>query len=77
MRMGTASISDSEERILRLPEVLRRFPVSRSACYQGIAMGRYPAGIKLSARTVGWKKSDIDKLLTSLTTDTSRPEMDP
>jgi predicted DNA-binding transcriptional regulator AlpA len=55
-----------EDRILRLPEVLHLFPVSRSAWYQGIAEGRFPAGIKLSTRAVGWKKSDIDKLVTSL-----------
>lgn len=58
--------TDFEERILRLPEVLRLFPVSRSAWYKGVAEGHYPAGTKLSARAVGWKKSDIDKLVTSL-----------
>lgn len=42
------------------------FPVSRSAWYKGIAEGRYPAGIKLSTRTVGWKKSDLDALVASL-----------
>jgi predicted DNA-binding transcriptional regulator AlpA len=58
--------TDSEDRILRLPEVLRLFPISRSAWYKGVAEGRYPAAIKLSARAVGWKKSDIDKLVASL-----------
>lgn len=52
----------SDERLLRLPEVLQIFPVSRSAWYKGIAQGRYPAGIKLSVRTVAWRKSDIDAL---------------
>jgi prophage regulatory protein len=58
--------SDSENRILRSPKVILLFPVSRSAWYKGVAEGRYPAGIKVSARAVGWKKSDIDKLMTSL-----------
>jgi predicted DNA-binding transcriptional regulator AlpA len=66
---------DPEDRILRLPGVLRLFPVSRSAWYQGIAEGRFPAGIKLSERAVGWKKSDIDKLVASLAT--SRPRTVP
>jgi predicted DNA-binding transcriptional regulator AlpA len=56
----------SPDRLLRLPEVLQIFPVSRSAWYQGIAQGRYPAGIKLSVRTVAWRKSDIDALARSL-----------
>lgn len=73
--MRAALAIDPEDRILRLPEVLRLFPVSRSAWYQGIAEGRFPAGIKLSARAVGWKKSDIDKLVTSLAT--SRPRRMP
>lgn len=69
--MRAAMDIDPEDRILRLPEVLRLFPVSRSAWYQGIAEGRYPPGIKLTARAVGWKKSDVDKLVASLAT--SRP----
>ncbi len=58
--------TDSEDRILRLPEVLRLLPVSRSAWYKGVAEGRYPAGIKFSPRAVGWRKSEIDKLVISL-----------
>lgn len=42
----------SEDRLLRLLEVLQVFPVSRCARYQGIAQGLYPAGIHLSVRTV-------------------------
>lgn len=44
--------ADPEDRILRLPEVLRLFRVSRSAWYQGIAEGRFPAGIRISKREV-------------------------
>lgn len=32
------------DRLLRPRDVLAIFPVSRSAWYQGIAQGRYPAG---------------------------------
>lgn len=65
--------TDSEDRILRLPEVLRLFPVSRSAWYKGIAEGCYSAGIKLSERAVGWKKSEIEKLVTSLSSRRAAP----
>jgi len=46
----------------RLPDVLHRIPVSRSAWWAGIQTGRFPAGIKLSARTTAWRNSDINEL---------------
>lgn len=48
---------------LRLPEVLRFFPVSRAVWYAGIASGRFPAPVKLSARTSGWRAEDIAALI--------------
>ncbi|TFZ02952.1 AlpA family phage regulatory protein [Ramlibacter henchirensis] len=52
----TSESSEPEDRLLRLPEVLRLYPVSKSAWYAGITAGRYPAGIKLSSRSVAWRK---------------------
>jgi len=46
----------------RLPETLRRVPISRSAWWAGIQDGRYPRGIKLSERTTAWLNSDLDEL---------------
>lgn len=34
-------------------------PVSRSAWYKGIAEGRFPKGVKLGARSIAWRASDI------------------
>ena len=48
---------------VRLPTVLRFFPVSRSAWWQGIKDGRYPAAVKLGPRTTAWKVDDIRALL--------------
>jgi prophage regulatory protein len=48
---------------LRLPEVLRRFPVSRSTWWAGVKSGKFPAGHKLSARCVAWLESDILALI--------------
>jgi predicted DNA-binding transcriptional regulator AlpA len=50
----------------RLPSVLSKIPVSRSAWWQGIKDGRYPAGIKIAPRTTAWVKSDIDDLCARL-----------
>jgi prophage regulatory protein len=48
---------------LRLPEVLRRFPVSKSTWWAGIKEGKFPSGHKLSARCVAWLESDILALI--------------
>lgn len=50
---------------LRIRDVLAAFPVSRTAWYQGIKEGRFPAPVKLSERTAAWRVSDIRALLAS------------
>lgn len=49
-------------RFLRLPEVLKRIPVSKSTWWAGIRKGIYPRQIKLSERTSAWSERDIDEL---------------
>lgn len=53
------------EVLIRLPQVLAAYPVSRSAWYAGIKSGIYPAPYKLSERTAAWKISDIKALIAS------------
>jgi prophage regulatory protein len=56
---------------LRLPEIIgckRRgirglYPVSASHWWSGVASGRYPRQIKLSARVSAWRVQDIRELL--------------
>ena len=48
---------------LRLPEILKLFPVSRSTWWQGIKDGKFPQGVKLTPRTTAWRVADIQKLL--------------
>ena len=50
----------------RLPTVLNKIPVSRSAWWYGIKAGRYPAGVKIGPRTTAWLQSDIEELCTRL-----------
>lgn len=54
--------------LLRLPQVLSLFPVGKSTWWAGIKEGRYPRGIRLSERAIGWKASDIYKLIESQST---------
>lgn len=65
----TENFSSSKEQtefLLRLPDVLKGFPVSRSSWLQGVKDGRYPKPVKIGARAVAWKSSDIAALIASL-----------
>lgn len=48
---------------VRLPVVLKVYPVSKSTWWAGIKSGKYPAGIKLSERVTAWKVEDIRALI--------------
>ncbi|MFO8058444.1 MAG: AlpA family phage regulatory protein [bacterium] len=60
--MSSHNQSQSEN-LLRLREVLQRFPVSRSTWYSGISEGRYPPPVRLGKRAVAWRESDIERLI--------------
>jgi prophage regulatory protein len=49
--------------LLRLPQVLKIIPVSRSTWWAGVKSGRFPKPIKLGPRTTCWRESDIMKLV--------------
>ena len=49
--------------LLRLRDVLRHFPVSRSSWYQGIKDGRYPAAVRLGIRSVAWRWEEVFRLI--------------
>jgi predicted DNA-binding transcriptional regulator AlpA len=52
-----------EEGLLRLPEVLKRFPVSRSTWWAGVKSGKFPKSVKIGPRTTAWRSSDIELLI--------------
>lgn len=54
------------ETLMRLPQVLARFPVSRASWYAGIKAGKYPQPLKLGERAAAWRASDVDALIQSL-----------
>lgn len=45
------------------PPVPAIIPVSPSTWWKGIKEGRYPKGVKLSARTTAWRVQDIRALI--------------
>jgi predicted DNA-binding transcriptional regulator AlpA len=48
---------------LRLPAVLKIFPVSKSTWWSGVKSGRYPKPVKLSENVTAWKIEDIKSLI--------------
>ena len=56
----------SPERLLRLPQVLKIYPVSKSTWWLGISEGRYPQPVKISHNAVAWLESDIQALIDQL-----------
>jgi len=59
------SVSLEGDGYLRLEDVLTVYPVSRSAWYEGIKQGIYPAPVPLGRRSVGWSRAAIRALVES------------
>ena len=51
---------------LRIDKVLEIIPVGKSSWWAGINSGLYPKGIKIGAKTVGWRIEDIEQLIKDL-----------
>ena len=48
---------------MRLPEILKIFPVSKSTWWAGVKIQRYPQSVKIGPRITAWRKGDIHALL--------------
>ncbi|PZP40153.1 MAG: transcriptional regulator [Pseudomonas fluorescens] len=48
---------------LRLPAILRIFPVGKSTWWAKVKSGEYPQPVKLGPRTTAWRVEDIRALL--------------
>lgn len=51
---------------IRLADVLKIVPVGKTAWYQGVKEGRFPAPVKLSKRASGYRVEDIRALIDTL-----------
>ncbi len=54
-----------ETGFLRLNEVLKLIPVSRSTWWAGVKDGRFPKPVKLSENITAWRVEDIRALIAS------------
>ena len=52
-----------ETGFVRLPDVLRVIPVSKSTWWAGVRQGRYPAAVRLGPRVTAWRVADIRALI--------------
>ena len=55
----------SDNRILRLSQVLERVSLSRSTLYKMIARGEFPRPVQLGQRSTGWLHEEVDAWLES------------
>jgi prophage regulatory protein len=56
----TESSPPSPARLLRLPEVIARVGLKRSAIYQRMSEGRFPRSRSLGPKCAVWVESEID-----------------
>lgn len=52
-----------ETGFVRLPTILKVFPVSRSTWWAGVKDGRFPKPVKLSEKITAWRVEDIHALI--------------
>jgi predicted DNA-binding transcriptional regulator AlpA len=55
-----------ESGFVRLPEILSVIPVGKTTWWEGVKSGRYPKGVKLSARVTAWDVKEIRELIERL-----------
>ena len=53
---------------VRLPQLLKIFPVSKSAWWEGCRSGVFPKPVKLGPRTSAWRVEDIRTLMERINT---------
>ena len=53
---------------VRLPQILKIFPVSKSAWWEGCRSGVFPKPVKLGSRTSAWRVEDIRALMERINT---------
>jgi len=59
------TLNQNENVILRSKQVQARIGLSRNTVYRLMKSGKFPRSIKITDKTVGWLKSDIDSFIAS------------
>ena len=56
---------ENQNRILRLPEVMKITGLPRSTIYLYMKEGDFPKQIQLTKRSVGWRSKEVQKFIDS------------
>lgn len=59
-------------RLIRLPEVMQRVGLSRSAIYKRMAEGRFPHSRSLGPKCAVWVEAEIDAWISAISTCADR-----
>ena len=64
---------NTETKLLRLPAVLERVGIGKTALYGLISRGEFPPAVKLSTRAVGWRVEDVGQWINERPRATGEP----
>lgn len=59
-------VAEPSERLLRLPEVMKRVVLRRTAIYQRMREGRFPQSRSLGSRCTVWVESEVNDWIASI-----------
>lgn len=59
-------VTEPSERLLRLPEVMERVGLKRTAIYQRMREGRFPQSRSLGSRCTVWVESEVNDWISSV-----------
>ena len=54
-----------DEKLIRLPDVMGQTGQPKSSLYADMAKGTFPSPVKIGARAVAWRQSDIQGWIAS------------
>lgn len=60
-------VVQAKSRLIRLPEVIKRVGLSRSAIYKRMSEGKFPRSRSLGPKCAVWAEAEIDAWITQVT----------
>ena len=66
----------SMEQLLRRPDVEKRVGLGRSMIYKLMRTGDFPEPVRISARSVAWRESDVSAWIAGRTVTRGKPAIE-
>lgn len=67
--------SESDMRLLRLPDVARKLGVCRATLYNKIKEGIFPVPVGIGTRSVAWPSYEVDAMIRFMVAGMSKREL--